>query len=282
MKFNLKVRLASLALSLGIILLSTFACNTVKADKLVKVTGRLQVINEYILPKTDISQSDAAWFRELPVINPRWSIRDISNSFVLDENLSSSGAKIESDSDSTTLKDNFFTIKLSPQHPIIVVKSKLGDTIQSFNLSQEELKSGTIDLTIKNNLNKKLNEMNKDMDDMLDSNSNTASPFMGLWYYPGQRNGHKYRAGVHVQCNDFNGPANLSHYYWSRRSGKIAAAKALKNFVGSDCDWHQIEYGCEMNRNLKCRGLSKHPKNCSSFSSKWHHTNWSVRLHWRS
>ena len=84
------------------------------------------------------------------------------------------------------------------------------------------------------------------------------------------------------QCNDFNGPANSSHYYWSRRSGNIAAAKALKNFVGSDCDWHQIEYGCEMNRNLKCRGLSKHPKNCSSFSSKWHHTNWSVRLHWRS
>ena len=76
--------------------------------------------------------------------------------------------------------------------------------------------------------------------------------------------------------------ANSSHYYWSRRSGNIAAAKALKNFVGSDCDWHQIEYGCEMNRNLKCRGLSKHPKNCSSFSSKWHHTNWSVRLHWRS
>ncbi len=60
MKFNLKVRLASLALSLGIILLSTFACNTVKADKLVKVTGKLQVINKYILPKTDISQSDAA------------------------------------------------------------------------------------------------------------------------------------------------------------------------------------------------------------------------------
>src|SRR5699024_4964564 len=132
----------------------------------------------------------------------------------------------------TTLQDNYFTIKLSPQHPIIVVKSKLGDTMQSFNLSQEELKSGTIDLTIKNNLNKKLNEMNKDMDDMLNSNSNTASPFMGLWYYPGQMNGHKYRAGVHVQCNDFNGPANSSHYYWSRRSGNIAAAKALKNFVG--------------------------------------------------
>ena len=45
MKFNLKVRLESLALSLGIILLSTLAFNTVKADKIFKLTVKLYFIN---------------------------------------------------------------------------------------------------------------------------------------------------------------------------------------------------------------------------------------------
>lgn len=42
----------------------------------------------------------------------------------------------------------------------------------------------------------------------------------------------------------------------------------------SDCDWHQIEYGREMNGNKK-------PGNCSSLKSSLPHKIWSVKLWWR-
>lgn len=268
-------------ISLLLMLFVMLICNknVVKAADASQVTGSLNIVNQYVLSKKDISKDDLLWVKGLPAINSNWRIEENSKNIIMDENLSSSGAIIESSIDKTVLKDNEFVLKVDSNNPIIVVKSTLGDTIKSFKLSDQELNSGKVNYFIKNNLNQKIKEMNSEWDNQVENN---LSPFINFVYYPGQKNGHKYKAGVHVQCNDFNGPANTSHYYWSRRSGVTSAAKALKNFVGSDCDYHQFIYGCEMSGNTKCRGLNKHPHNCSSFSSKHPHTNWSVRLHWRS
>lgn len=55
------------------------------------------------------------------------------------------------------------------------------------------------------------------------------------------------------------------------------------NFVGSDRNYDEKGYGCAINGNVKCHGLSNyHPGNCSKFSNWKAHADWPITFHWRS
>lgn len=199
---------------------------------------------------------------------------------IIDEALGDSGATISTSAGSTTSSNNTYSVPINTDNPVITVTNKLGDSMGNITLTNDQLSTGKANITIKEDLNSKLDNMDtQSMNSESSSSNDPANNGLLGAYYPYEHNGHKYNAGVHVQCNDFNGPANTSHYYWSREYHKV---KALRNFIESDCDWHQIEYGCEMNGNKKCHGLNKNPGNCSSFSSSLHHTNWSIKLWWRN
>jgi hypothetical protein len=64
-----------------------------------------------------------------------------------------------------------------------------------------------------------------------DENSSIMNnPFMSLLYW--EKSGCHYKAGVPVVCNDFNGPSNSSHIYYSKWKHPFLAYKYYKS---NDC-----------------------------------------------
>lgn len=252
-----------------IFLLFNYTC-TIHAES-INLNGNLSVTEQAVFSKSNISKDDLLTLKAIPLNYKNWSFRETNNKIFLTENCSSRGAILESSVDKTIENNNNFQLKVDTDNPIITVKSSLGDIMKQVSLTKKELQDRQIKIIITDDLMEKLDEM-ESMNGLTDSQRLPGNPLL-RYYYPYQDNGHKYKAGVHVLCNDFNGPANTSHVYWSK---KVHPVKALNNFIGSDCYYDQYNYKCEMNGNKKCKGLNKKPHNCSTIGG------FSVKLHWRA
>lgn len=166
-------------------------------------------------------------------------------------------------------------MNIDSNNPEIYIENDSKDKIRSIKLTNSQLQNNRANILIKSNFFKYLSSMGKVMNMASPKiNSNSQNRIVGA-YYRWEHNGEKCHKGMHVQCNDFNGPRNKSHRYWSYKRHPILA---LRNFKHSDCYYHSFKYGCEIHANMKCHGLRKHPTNCSSFRGVHH---WPKTLWWR-
>ncbi len=259
------------------------SCKIVNADSAntIDLQGHVIIQNEARMLTSALSDDDMTSLQKLTLQeNSRYSTHTDGDYTILDEKLDDSGAVVTSSVGSTTTSNDKFTLKVDKDNPVIVFKNKLGNVLQSINLTQQQLQSKQGDFTVTLDLMELINKMETNESDMASGQDNGDGDTVYQTASLGQKDGHKYKAGVRVQCNDFNGEFNYSHKYYSRRSGAMSAAKAALNFQGSDCDNNDSTYGCEMSGNTKCKGLTTN-KNCSAFKGGLPHINWSHRLWWR-
>ncbi|WP_283680163.1 hypothetical protein [Lentilactobacillus sp. Marseille-Q4993] len=270
-----------LVLSLCIMLFGYSKIVNADTADTIDFQGHVVIQNEARMLTTALSDDDMASLHKLTMQeNSRYSTHVDGNYTILDEKLADSGAVVTSSVGSTNTSNDKFTLKVDKNNPVIFFKNKLGNVLQSVKLTQEQLQSKQGDFTVTLDLMHLLDNMEANGSNMNSGQNSGGSNPIYQELKIGQQNGHKYKKGVRVQCNDFNGYYNFSHKYYSRRAGAMSAAKAALNFQGSDCNHNDVIYGCEMSGNSKCKGLTSN-KNCSAFKGGLPHMNWSHRLWWR-
>lgn len=168
------------------------------------------------------------------------------------------------------ISKNDSNIKVEKDNGKLIVEDYLNDQEKSMNAKVVDFKSfiGSMD---------KKNSESYLMDDALFVLSYRS--YSGKSYY-GQHSGNYVHKGTHVHCNRFNGPYS-DHRYWSKKH-----PEAWLDFIGSDCDWHALKYGCEsIGRMSKCDGLNNKGhgvKDCSSFKGGFMHYNWPKTVWYRN
>lgn len=266
----------SLFTLLGLLLLTSINVN---ADTSESVSGDISIVSELKTPLTNVSPDDLDRVENLCATQPGYTFNTNNGVLTLDSSYDDSGEMIKSSIGQAEVTDAHFSVPIDPNNPTLTVSDKLGNVIGTYNVPQSEINSNNVNITLKLDFQKQA-----DANSASDDPANSIEAVSNSGYYAGQQDGHTYSEGVHVDCNDFNGPS-ADHKWWKKTSHPF---KAALDFAGSDCAHHLKAYKCAMSSyffssNHKCHGLRKsNPTNCSAWEGGASHVNWPHTLWYRN
>lgn len=257
--------------------------NNTKASNSELINGDISVVSELKTPLANVTPDDLNRIKSLCSVQPKYTFNTDNGYLTFDSLYDNSGEIIKSSVGQTEVSDTHFSISVDPSNPVLTISDKLGSVIGTYNVSQDEINSKNANITLKLDYQKQANT-NYNVDDDSENSSDSVELASSSNLYPGQQSGHTYSEGVHVACNDFNGPS-ADHKWWKKTSHPI---KAAIDFAGSDCEHHLQAYKCAMSSyftssNHKCHGLKKsNPTNCSAWKGGSKHKNWPHTLWYRN
>ncbi|MFY2253780.1 hypothetical protein [Priestia megaterium] len=276
---------------------STKAATSTK-NNYVTLSGTvdLGIIASY--PKSEVSNEDLKFFRELSDKDNNIKVSEDANSITMYETKSYTGVYAKIDNQVAPLKeDGSFTIQalknendsykvnvfnsnnelLTTKEIVLNTSDNKEDNISiSKKVTFQDLAEhmDNMDMNDKDMSDNNTKSMNMDMDTEkmdnmdMDSSTSTKPNFLAMAAtssksYVGQTySGELVKTGTHVHCNRFNGTWS-DHRYWSKSN-----PKAWKDFLGSDCDRGMNGYHCSsFSSMVVCDGLNrlgKGVKDCST------------------